>query len=433
MAMAAPSQSSLYFSPFPHSFLVRFTPARLVQLPLSCLVYRENYTEPHGLRETPNSQCAKCTACKKSCPDINEENGYWKEVESRPKRFVYLAYPGLVFGFYFYYYLQSGTWEYYFSGVWTNELGLFRSAFLPGHSKGTAGLFFLPAMPRALAAILTLALCALVSFFLFSQLERLVGRWLRRRDPEAGKVRVRHVMFTVAAFTAFVTFYTFAGAPTLRLVPGLPRFFAIFVVLTATLSLARRMPRTQKTFAEESLARNIIKRWPWTEVKPPKDLREAFLIHTIRSNQSSEGYARLLAIYKDAVRESLLDGLVTRQAVNLMLLLRNQLQTKQQDHEKIMAALVEEERTRIDHLSKQMSAEKRLQLDTYVLALEGYLERVLEANGAPDDSFINELRAEFRVTKDEHAAVLSGLFGGEKGSPNLVLAFLESQGQSRKL
>src|SRR6266850_7594192 len=55
------------------------------------------YTEPHGLRETPNSQCTKCTACKKSCPDINEENGYWKDIDSRPKRFVYYAFPGLVF------------------------------------------------------------------------------------------------------------------------------------------------------------------------------------------------------------------------------------------------------------------------------------------------------------------------------------------------
>ena len=82
------------------------------------------YTEPHGLRETPNSQCAKCTACKKSCPDINEENGYWKDIDSRPKRFVYYAFPGLVFGFYFYFYLQSETWHYYFSGAWTRQPGL---------------------------------------------------------------------------------------------------------------------------------------------------------------------------------------------------------------------------------------------------------------------------------------------------------------------
>jgi len=57
------------------------------------------YTEPRGLRDTPNSQCEKCSACKPACPDINEENAYWKEIASRPKRLVYYAFPGLVFGF----------------------------------------------------------------------------------------------------------------------------------------------------------------------------------------------------------------------------------------------------------------------------------------------------------------------------------------------
>src|ERR687884_596654 len=123
------------------------------------------YTEPHGLRETPNSQCAKCTACKKLCPDINEENGYWKEIQSKPKRFVYFAFPGVVFGFYFYYYLQSGTWSYYFGtpeGVrWVNQPMIIHRAFMPGHNAETAGFFFLPVVPRALASLLTLAACAL--------------------------------------------------------------------------------------------------------------------------------------------------------------------------------------------------------------------------------------------------------------------------------
>jgi hypothetical protein len=78
------------------------------------------YTEPHGLRRTQNSQCEKCSACKQFCPDINQENGYWKEINLRSKRAVYFAFPGLVFGFYFYYYLQAGTWDYYFGGGWTN-------------------------------------------------------------------------------------------------------------------------------------------------------------------------------------------------------------------------------------------------------------------------------------------------------------------------
>ena len=379
------------------------------------------YTEPHDLRKTENSQCTKCTACKKFCPDINEENGYWKEIELVSKRFAYFAFPGLIFGFYFYFYLQSGTWSYYFGGKWTNEPMMIQTAFLPGTSAQTAGFFFLPILPRAVASILTLALGVLVSYATFSLLEHVIGVRLKKRDAETSDVRVRHVTLTFAALGAFLTFYTFAGAPTLWKLPWVfPHLFLIVVVLTATLFLVRRLARTQQTFAEESLARNIIKRWAWTDIKPPKDLREAFLVHTIRLRESARGEAQVLEIYKDAVRETLANGFVTREEVQLLESLRQQLQIKKADHEKVMSALADEDRALISDPTKQVSAEKRLQLETYGRALEQYLERVLAAEGNPDDSFVLRLRDEYRVSREEHAAVLDGLLGGERGLASRV-------------
>jgi hypothetical protein len=298
------------------------------------------YTEPHGLRETPNSQCVQCTACKKACPDINEENGYWKEIGSRPKRLVYYAFPGLVFGFYLYCYLQSGTWQYYFSGAWTRQPGLSWTAFLPGDVPWTAGFFFLPVVPRALAAALTLALWSLAGILFFSQLERLVGSW---RGTRRDDTRVRHITMTIAAFTAFVTFYSFAGAPTLRLIPWVHQLFRILVVATATLFLVRRLPRTPQAFAEETLARNIVKHWEWTDVDPPRDLREAFLIHTVRTRESQRSAASILEGYKNAVRVALADGFVTREEVQQLAALRHQLDITRADHERIMSELAEEE------------------------------------------------------------------------------------------
>ncbi|HEX8847342.1 MAG TPA: cyclic nucleotide-binding domain-containing protein [Pyrinomonadaceae bacterium] len=373
------------------------------------------YTEPSGLRETKNSQCTKCTACKKACPDINEENGYWKEINLTPKRFVYYAFPGLVFGFYFYYYMQAGTWDYYFNGAWTRQALVAHWAFMPGYDQETAGFFFAWAVPRAVAAILTLAACALLSYFLFSLLERPVGSWMKRRDPELESGRVRHVMLSLAACAAFVTFYSFAGAPTLWLAPWIvPQLFIIIVVLTAALYLARSLRRRQAAFAEETLARNVIKRWEWTD-KPPRDLHEAFLLHTIRTRESAKGAAQVLEGYKEAVREALANGFVTREEVQMLESLRNQLQIKKADHDKIMAALAEEERALLSDPAKQISAEKRLQLETYRHALENYLDRVLAAEGSYDDSFIVQLRSEYRVTKEEHAAVLDELMGGDRG------------------
>lgn len=391
------------------------------------------YTEPRGLRETPNSQCVICTACKPACPDINQENGYWKEVRSAPKRLVYYAFPGLVFSFYFYYYLQAGTWEYYFGGRWTNEALLFQTAFLPGSDAGSAGFFFLPAAPRALAAALTLVLGALFSFALFSQLERHLGGWLRQRGKGMDEAGVRHTMFTIAAFSAFVTFYTFAGAPTLRLIPWTPHLFQILVVLAATLFLVRRLARTQRAFAEETLARYIIRRWEWTDIEPPKDLREAFLIHTIRAQSRATGYAQLLEIYKDAVREVVASGFVSPAEVQRLESLRSQLQISQADHETIMADLAEEERAAFLDPSRQVSAEKRLQLETYARALGSYLERVPASGGAPDDTFIRELRLEYGVTPEEHAAMLDKLLAGAEGTAGRLaeaFAIIESAAQT---
>lgn len=354
------------------------------------------YTEPQGLRETPNSQCARCTACKKSCPDINEENSYWKEIASRPRRFIMFAFPGVVFGFYFYYYLQSGTWEYYFGGSWTRQPGLYRTAFLPGRDALTAGLFFFPRMPRAAAALLVLGTCAVLSFFLFSVVERLAAKRQSNLDAESKGVHARHVALSLAGFTALVTFYTFAGAPTLRLIPWLPHFFQIAVVAVATLALSRRLPRSRQAFAEDTLARNFVKRWEWTDVAPPKDLHEAFLLHTIRLRESAEGYARLLTAYTEAVREALADGFVTPDVVNLLDGLRNQLQIKLADHEKVMATLAAEEAARIRDSAAAVSAEKRLQLATYKQALGSYFATVLAGHKQLDELLIRRLQFSFR-------------------------------------
>ncbi len=387
------------------------------------------YTEPRGLKPTLNSQCEKCTACKPACPDINSENGYWKEISLASKRFAYFAFPGVVFAFYFYYYLQAGTWDYYFGGKWTRQPGVWRTAFLPGVNAETAGFFFWPSLPRAGGAILTLAAGALLSFGLFCLLEKLLAGRLRDGDQAMDVPGVRHIVFTIAAFTAFVTFYTFAGAPTLRLIPGAPHLMQILVVTAATLFLVRRLARRQRAYVEETLARQIIRRWSWTDMKPPEDLHEAFLVHTIRSQSQANGYAQLLEVYKEAVREAVASGFVSRAEVQRLESLRDQLQIRQGDHEKIMADLAEEERARITDPALQVSAEKRLQLESYTRALKSYLERVSLGHTVPDDAFIRQLRQEYAVTPQEHGAVLDQLLGkGEGLAPHIAKTFESMEG-----
>ena len=371
------------------------------------------YTEPRNLRTTVNSQCAKCTACKSSCPDINQENTYWKEIQLPAKRHVYFAFPGLVFAFYFYYFVQAGTWEYYFGGRWTHEIGLVRTAFRPGIDAATAGAFFWPAAPRALAAAATLVVGAGLSFAAFAGLERVLGGWLLKSRRVADQAAVRHVMFTIAAFTAFVTFYSYAGAPTLRLVPGLPHVFQLLVVTTASLFLMRRLIRKKTAFVEETLARQIIAKWPWTDTPAPRDLREAFLIHRIKSQSHEEARMRSLELYKDAVRDTVASGIVSRTEVHRLETIRDQMQISPTDHERIMAELAEEDLA--SPAALVVSPEKQLQLETYGQALTALLSRQRTSAGTADDSVVRALRDEYAVTEEEHAAVLDRIVRRDEG------------------
>ncbi len=373
------------------------------------------YTEPRGLRDTPNSQCETCTACRPSCPDINEENSYWKEVLTPAKRHVFFAFPGVVLAFYGYYYLQSGTWEYYFGGNWTNQPGLVRTAFLAGSSPVTAGFWFAPAVPRAVAAALTLAGGAAVSLLGLSLLEPQIGRLLERRGVAPDAATLRSVMFAVAAFTAFIAFYTFAGAPTLRLVTGLSRGFQVLVVVTATLFLVRRIGRRQSTFAEETLARKIIASWKWEDMPAPRDLREAFLIHTIRSRSHEDARQQVLDLYRVAVQDGLESGVVSRGEVHRLDALRAQLQIADGDHERIMAELADERGGLAGARALGASPEKQLQLETYAEALSLHLEREHTSPGDADDRFVADLRDRYGVTLDEHAAIVERLVEGRDG------------------
>jgi len=72
-----------------------------------------------------------------------------KEANEQPRRVAYFAWPGIVVGFYSYFYFVSGNWKYYFDGEWATERNLPSLMLKPGFT-------FAPAIPRVVAAPLTL-------------------------------------------------------------------------------------------------------------------------------------------------------------------------------------------------------------------------------------------------------------------------------------
>src|SRR5579864_2043801 len=166
------------------------------------------YTEPCGLQRTANSRCYPCTACKRVCPDIDQTKAYWKEIDLPSKRIAYFAYPGLVVGFYM-------------------------------CDSAAAGWFFLPWIPRAAAALVTLVASAGISWAIFARgVMPLVSWRLERNQLTSDK---RSLALGIAAFTAFIAFYFFALQQAMPKSDWLLIPADLLTLCVATASLVRRL------------------------------------------------------------------------------------------------------------------------------------------------------------------------------------------------
>ncbi len=371
-------------------------------------VVEKMYTEPArraaGKSEL-TSQCAPCVACKKHCPDIDLEQGYWKEMPERG-RLVYFAWPGIVVGFYVYYWLYAGDWDYYFSGSWAYE----RSQ---PETWLHDGFHFVGGIPRVAAAPLTLVGFGAASMALFLLVERLI--WTpRRRGLTAGsqeetdaRLKLRHQLLSVAGFAAFTAFYFFAGQPTLRQLPEwVVRGTGAVVVFAAAAIFFRRFRRHEAEYVQERFAQKILKKWEWGDAPPSDELKDIYLLHTERTKQRE---SRLRA-YKETVRELVADGLITRAELVILDSLRAQLGISDKDHQKVIGELSGEEKQLFDP-AYQGSVELRLKGQQYRKELERLVIEAARTGLAASAQAIATLRADYSVGDDEHATEMARILG----------------------
>jgi hypothetical protein len=344
------------------------------------------YTEPRSLPTTRNSQCTRCTACKSSCPDIDAENAYWRDLTVTGRRIATYSFPGLVLAFYTYFWLRYGDWEAYFDGRWTRIP-------VSGDLVLGPGFFFAPHVPALAAAILTLVVFSCISYVLFSLIEKGAARFVANDEKR------RHLMLGGAAFVAFSIFYLFAGAPTLRRITGGTRVMAFAAPLLATLFLVKRSRRTREDFIREKGAAKLLRNWPF-DGTPPDDPREVY--GWIQADQHAR--EKNVAAYASCVREILADGLVLKEELALLEGIRTQLRISEREHEKVLEQLSEEERYLFEP-GEHGGIEERAQLEGYQTALA---QALLRRASEPE---IAELRRAFGVTQEAHDRVLERIRG----------------------
>ena len=315
-----------------------------------------------------------CVACQNPCIDIDSERSYWDGIEKPESKFLYYCYLGLVVGYFFYYYLYAGNWDYYFSGAWAME----------GNSPQkllSAGFYLygqvIP-IPKLIAVPLTLLLFTGLGYLLGILSERIYRSCLHFYKQKAPLILIRHHLFSVSTFIAFNLFFVFGGRPFIRL---LPNFFQetidVVIVLFSTLWLYRTIRRDPELYAKEGLAgrfrKQLIKmNFPLEQYFTGKDIEELnphevyVLVKVLPGFKKQKRYEA----YKGVLREALDEGYTnSSSSLEVLRQLRTELDVSDSEHHNLLEELGVEDPQLLDP-SRQRNLENLVRISGYRKAME---------------------------------------------------------------
>ena len=358
-----------------------------------------------------NSECSTCTACKRDCPDIDMESNYWKESSNKQKSFVFYAFPGMILGFYLYFYLQSGSFDYYYSGDWTSH----------GVSMFSDGFFFVKNIPVIVAAPATLALFSLASFVTFNAIERIL--WKNHIIKNCDYQTLQHRLKATTAFIAFNVFYLFAGAPAYSQFPFLYSAFYFFTIVFSTAILYKEMFRQQSYFLQERFALKFVKKWDSLKAMP-NNLKEIYYTYVNEASTKEERLKR----YQDTVKDLLQEGILNEDSMVVLEKLREQIGISPKDHLNVIKSIKLKNEDLFDG-SAERSSEKRYQRESYknmiLDALNGHIEL--------DINYIKSLQKQFGITDKLHHEIMDGIFNANDKIHSEILELSDELSELLKL
>ena len=397
-------------------------------------VVQRIYSEPHGLFEsqahlqkqpitqsmcrvsTVNGVQSNCVGCLSPCPDIDLERAYWQTLETPGRRFAYYGYFGLVWAFYTYYFLYAGNWDYYYSGAWTHEADALTSATLLGPGFYIGGLSI--AIPKLVAAPLTIAVFIFSAYGLGCGLERLYGWAMARRGRVLDRRVLLHRAFSVATFLTINSFYFFAGRPNIRLMPAFVQATLNAAIVTlSTLWLVRVLGRSPARYQRESVVNTLLKQLKkfktdfsrFLDGRSLDDLGpdEVYLLAKTAPGISQE---QKHGVYKDVLREWISTGRTnSSQSLTMLAELRLQVGVTEDQHHAMLQELGIEDPSLLDPEARK-EQENELRLDGYGTALRALMARAVERGADPDrlatmPEFAAELRtlqSAYQISAEEH-------------------------------
>lgn len=259
-------------------------------------------------RSSGQTQSA-CISCKSPCMDIDSEKSYWEHLHRPGRRLVQYGYLGMVVGYFLYYRLYAGNFDYYFSGAWTHEPNQLGNLFKPGFY-----LFDSPIpIPKLIASPLTMGACVIISLALCTWVEKSYRGYLKCKNPYINPDVGLHRIFTLVTFIAFNAFFVYGGRPEiLRLHIAWQFLFQGVVVLVSSLWLVRTWGRNPERYVRESLAdklRRQLNRLPmdlsqYLEGRSLNQL-QADELYVLAKTLTGMGEQTRLQLYRDVLQEAM--------------------------------------------------------------------------------------------------------------------------------
>jgi len=369
---------------------------------------------------TPEGQeQSACVACQSPCLDIDSERTYWDGLHAPQESLMRYGYLGLVVGYFVYYYLYAGNWDYYFSGVWNRDPNQLASLMSPG-----LYLFGQPiGLPKLFAVPLVLGAFTLAGIGLGRLLTARAKARLLQRNPNASTDLVQHRFFAMTTFIAFNFFFFFAGRPLLRLTPLWVQFlFDGIILFASTLWLQQSWGRSPARYSRENLAGRLRKQLTKLRLDTSRFLEgrsleelsadEVYVLAKVLPDFTQE---KRHQAYKGVVRDALAEGYATTaNSLDVLQQMRRELDISENEHRQVLEELGIEDP---DLLSpdRQRSLENQIRLSGYQRSLERLLRLQSQPNLASfepspqETETLQALRSEYAISPQEEDWVLQDL------------------------
>jgi hypothetical protein len=358
-----------------------------------------------------NKEQSACVACQNPCIDIDSERSYWDGVEKPENKFLYYCYLGLVVGYFFYYYLYAGNWQYYFSGAWAMEGNSVEKLLSPGfYLYGNA-----IAIPKLVAVPVTLALFTAFGYVLGNLAERIYRSYLIWSSQKVSVTIIRHHLFSVTTFIAFNLFFVFGGRPFIRL---LPDFFQetidVIVVLVSTLWLHRTIKRDPDLYAKEGLAgrfrKQLIKMdFPLQQYFENRDINDLnpYEIYVLAKVLPGFTKQKRYEAYKGVLRDAIAEGYAnSSSSLEVLGQLRSELDISDSDHRILLEELGIEDPKLLDP-NRKRDLENLVRISGYQKALER-LVSLQNLNMKDIGAAAQQIGKSYNITPSEAAEIIGG-------------------------